>query len=115
MPIITHTYDYPMPRDVGAGLHFGPWLFPALVSYQVPATDWQSLAKVLLDRLFGLVSSMPLKNFHVVKTLGTLQPADVNPLIKCADWLNEIHPTSAGYAQIAARFCNEVATQRMLP
>jgi hypothetical protein len=115
VPIITHTYDYPMPRDVGAGLHFGPWLYPALITYEVPPADWQSLAKSLLDRLFDLVSGMPLQNFHVVKTLGTLQPASSDPHIKSADWLNEIHPTSAGYAQIAARFCNEVITQRMLP
>jgi hypothetical protein len=115
VPIITHTYDYPIPRDVGEGLHFGPWLYPALTTYEVPPADWKSLAKVLLDRLFDLVINMPLRNFHVVKTLGAVQPANADPQIKSADWLNEIHPSSAGYAQIAARFCNEVATQRMLP
>jgi hypothetical protein len=84
MPIITHTYDYPMPRDVGAGLHFGPWLYPALLTYEVPGADWQTLAKALIDRLFDLVSGMPLQNFHVVKTLGTLQPADADSKVKSA-------------------------------
>lgn len=115
MPIITHTYDYPMPRDVGAGLRFGPWLYPALLMYNVPRADWETLAKVLIDRLFDLVSNMPLQNFHVVKTLGTLRPADADPNVKSDDWLNEIHPTSAGYRQIAARFCAEVVTRKMLP
>ncbi|WP_177205246.1 hypothetical protein [Burkholderia sp. WP9] len=115
MPIITHTYDYPMPRDVGAGLRFGPWLYPLLLMYEVPRADWEVLAKVLIDRLFVLVRNMPLQNFHVVKTLGSLRPADADPKVKSVDWLNEIHPTSAGYRQIASRFCAEVARQRMLP
>ncbi|MHB9836066.1 hypothetical protein Q8F57_014635 [Paraburkholderia terrae] len=104
MPIITHTYDYPMPRDLGAGLHFGPWLYPALLAYEVPPDDWKTLAKEFIDRLFDLVSGLALQNFHVIRTLGILTPADADSRISSPDWLNEIHPTSSGYGQIAGRF-----------
>lgn len=115
MPIITHTYDYPMPRDVGAGLHFGPWLYPAMLMYEVPREDWLALAKEFMDRLFDLVSKLSLQNFHVIDTRGTLQPADADPNVSSSDWLNEIHPTSAGYKQIGAKFCAAVASQKILP
>jgi hypothetical protein len=115
MPIITHTYDYPMPRNVGAGLHFGPWLYPALRAYEVPPDDWKTLAKEFIDRLFDLVSGLALQNFHVIRTLGILTPADADSRISSPDWLNEIHPTSSGYGQIAGRFCADVAARNILP
>lgn len=114
MPIITHTYDYPMPRNVGAGLHFGPWLYPALLAYEVPPDDWKTLAKEFIDRLFDLVNGLALQNFHVIRTLGILTPADADPRINSPDWLNEIHPTSSGYGQIAGRFCADVAARNIL-
>ncbi|WP_017776874.1 hypothetical protein [Paraburkholderia kururiensis] len=115
MPVVTHTYDYATPRDVGAGLCFGPWLYPALVAYEVPPADWQTLANEFLDRLFDLVNGLPLQNFHVIRTLGTLRPANANPSVDSADWLNEIHPTSAGYEKIAERFCADFAAKKILP
>jgi hypothetical protein len=99
---------------VGAGLHFGPWLYPALQAYEVPPHDWKMLAKEFIDRLFALVTGLPLKNFHVIRTLGILTPADADPQISSPDWLNEIHPTSSGYGQIGERFCADVAARNIL-
>ncbi len=100
VPIFCHTYDIVTPRNAGAGLNHGPWLWPALNAYDVPEADRIGLARAFLERLQALMLGLDLPNLHVVATQGTLQPADAvsGP---SHDWENEIHPNPGGYAKLA--------------
>lgn len=117
-PIITHVYDLAMPRDVGAGLNFGPWLYKALIAYEIPTEAWEGLTIEFMQRLAGVICALdrtppmgeriappfditPLENFHVVWTQGILVPAEVNAPGATFDWENEIHPTKEGYVRLA--------------
>jgi lysophospholipase L1-like esterase len=44
----------------------------------------------------------------VVDTRNTLAPADPAATGSSGDWLNEIHPTPAGYRKIAARLSDAI-------
>jgi len=101
VPIFCPTYDVVTPRDAGAGLNHGPWLWPALDLYDVPDDDRPALAKAFLARLRDLMTSLDLPNVIVVDTQGTLVPADPVPGVS-HDWENEIHPDPGGYAKLAA-------------
>ena len=106
IPVVMHSYDVPTPRNVGAGLGFGPWLYPAMVAYGIPEQDWQAVAQVLLDRLQTLLdhiaANTPDGSVHVVHGQGTLAPALTTDTGPTADWENEIHPTPQGYLQLSA-------------
>lgn len=106
MPIVMHGYDIAVPRNVGAGLGFGPWLFPAVVAFGIPRQDWLAVAKVLLGRLQTLLDHLaantPDGSVHVVHGQGTLSPALATDAGPTADWENEIHPTPRGYQQLGA-------------
>ncbi|SAK76881.1 hypothetical protein [Caballeronia ptereochthonis] len=105
-PIFAHAYDFAIPTGVSACHLAGPWLRPSLVD-----RGWSSLTpgtlivktilvqfRVMLQRL----ASDPAHNMVLVETQGTLAPDD---------WANELHPTGAGFAKIAARFRAALATR----
>jgi hypothetical protein len=105
IPVVMHSYDIPQPRDAGAGLGFGPWLYPAMLAYKIPQTDWLSVAQVLLDRLQTLLDHLAANtadgSVHVVDAQGTLTPALPTDTGPTADWENEIHPTRQGYQKLS--------------
>ncbi len=113
VPMIVHTYDYIVPRDSPARFFgvsaTGPWLYKAMRDARIPEQDWQPVSDYLIealrDGIFSLQASEggELEHFHVVDTLGTLEPADSRANGNSNDWLNEIHPNHHGYAKLAAR------------
>jgi hypothetical protein len=100
VPIFCHTYDIVTPRNAGAGLNHGPWLWPALELYDVPDDDRLDLARAFLRRLRELMTNLDLPNLVAIDTQGTLVPADAVPG-RSHDWENEIHPDPEGYAKLA--------------
>lgn len=104
VPVILHTYDLPAPRPAPAGPGFGPWLSTAMDSFGVPHQDWNNVASVLFQRLKKLLEDIAahFPAVTLVDTLGTLQPAQNTDTGMTGDWCNEIHPTRAGYAKLAA-------------
>lgn len=113
-PIIIHTYDYPTPRPSPANFLFvpitRPWLLPAFERRRVPARLHCGLADFLLDKLADTLLDLEnkLPNFHVVDTRKTLVRANAESKGNSGDWLNEIHPNSAGYRKIAARLSQKI-------
>lgn len=121
VPIITHLYDFATPRNSGAGAGMGPWLYKAVHDeYGIPERDWVTLSKEFTTRLASIICALdknpppqaatlpppvipiaPLENFHVVWTLGTLDPANTTDTGPTQDWENEIHPTVEGYQKLA--------------
>ena len=104
-PVFIHSYDYPTPNDAPA-LRFvsGPWLRPAMLAHRIPPGLWVALADHLTDRLAGVLQSLQLANVHLIDTRNTLQRAELGAFAESNDWLNEIHPTAAGYAKLADRW-----------
>ncbi|MBC7601544.1 MAG: hypothetical protein H7255_02655 [Ramlibacter sp.] len=106
VPVVFHTYDRPTPRDAGAGLGFGPWLFKALTAFVIPPADWEGVSQELFKRLLVMLCRFEQKfpNVHLVDTQGTLIPAAAGDTGASQDWQNEIHPTRSGYKQLAAKW-----------
>ena len=75
VPLFCNTYAYPMPRRAPASqlFHMGPWLYPALVAYQIPAQDWLAVATELVDRLAAL--SRSVSTISIGPTTGTSTPS----------------------------------------
>lgn len=113
--VVTHTYDIVQPSGVGAELlkfyKTGPWIYPYLVAKGVPEDLHLAISRSMLEALAGrlqglAMSDLARQKFLVVDTQGTLRPGHGS------DWLNEIHPSSAGskrlfkviYRQMRSRF-----------
>lgn len=118
-PIFTHTYDYPTPNDAPAtilGARFGSaWLFPRLVEAGLPTSCWQPLTDFLLEHLAHVLTSLDLPDFHVVRTLGTIERAALGATGQSGDWDNEIHPNRRGYHKIAAKLARKISAELGLP
>lgn len=108
MPVVMHTYDYVTPRDAPAAPGAGPWLFKAMNAYAIPDEPRKALADLMIDKLATLLASFPITfpghAIHVIDTRGTLQRAAEGTTGPNADWVNEIHPTSAGYEKLRAKW-----------
>ncbi|MDD5298784.1 MAG: hypothetical protein PHU46_17940 [Rhodocyclaceae bacterium] len=107
VPMVTHIYDYPTPRNapakfVGFGLA-GPWLYSAFKTHDIPEALWVSLTDYLFDWLGQTLIELELKisNFHVISTRDTLVRAELGATGDSKDWLNEIHPNAGGYEKLA--------------
>lgn len=121
-PIIIHTYDFTTPRNSPArffGLPtLGPWMHKALVKSGLQKKYWNDVSDYLVgtlaERLVGLGNGPnALPAFHVVKTLDTLVPAELDTTRESNDWLNEIHPTAKGYRKIANKITRKL--KQLLP
>jgi hypothetical protein len=94
--VFLHGYDFAPPN--GKGVCFmGPWLKPALDYRGFPGMkERTALVKAMLLRFERLLEQIAMReNVTLVPTQGTLGPKD---------WSNELHPTSAGFDKITAKF-----------
>lgn len=112
-PVITHTYDYVTPRNSPARFVnipvSGPWVYKEFEAAQIPKKYWIELSGYLLERLAeGLLAledpETGIENFHVVNTLGTLVPANIDDTGESNDWINEFHPSGDGYKKIVKKW-----------
>jgi hypothetical protein len=111
IPLAMHTYVHVMPRPAPAGLGFGPWLHPTMLAFAVPPTDWLAVSSALTDRLVVLLQKLiadreaaqPNSALHLVDIRSAqLVPGSQTASGSSGDFVNEIHPTSGGYAKTAA-------------
>ncbi|MCU0805941.1 MAG: SGNH/GDSL hydrolase family protein [Burkholderiales bacterium] len=107
--IVAHTYDYATPRNAPAKFLFagfkGPWLHRAFTDAGVPEPLRVAIADRLFDALADGITALEreIAHFRVVRTRKSLVRAALGETGASGDWLNEIHPTSAGYAKLAAK------------
>ncbi|MBD8527824.1 SGNH/GDSL hydrolase family protein [Pseudomarimonas arenosa] len=117
VPIVAHTYDYPVKLGEAGGLTLanigavalikntiGPWIGNHIRHVLPLVPDQQAFARQLID---GFVSSVlePLRNEHgdvfdYVDLRGTLSRREL--------WFDEMHPTSAGFHALAKVFAAEL-------
>lgn len=103
--IVTHTYDLAKPSTQGAEFFWGliktqPWIYPFLIQRNIPLDLHQQIVEILLGTLklrLRALAQLPehVDRLHVVDTQGILAPGNSK------DWLNEIHPTEAGFKKIS--------------
>lgn len=113
-PIVLHTYDYPTPRNAPASFFSlparGPWLLPALQKVNAPEDLYIAITIFLYDAVAETLLSLndPANGVHVVDTRGTLAPAELRSEGRSGDWINEIHPTTGGYAELAWKIADDL-------
>lgn len=106
--IVTHVYDWALPDPRGASFLGGvfqydggkSWMYPYFKAKGYYGADANNplaaaVVKYMLSefaaRLRDVQAAYP-ETFHVVETQGLLNPDE---------WLNEIHPTPAGFKKVA--------------
>jgi lysophospholipase L1-like esterase len=123
VPIVTHIYDFPTPRDspakfVGIPVR-GPWLYRALERAGIadPALR-QGICDYLLTALGNGIAALtgpadPIANFHIVATRGLLVRAAQGATGSSGDWQNEIHPNATGYRKLGAQIAPAIEALRV--
>jgi hypothetical protein len=124
-PVFVHTYDDIVPRDSPLRVFPGgpalgaAWMKPDYDRKGIRPAMQPEIVKFLLRGLAARLQTIaagPLgkfggrQRFFVVATQGTLLPADPDEHGASVDWENEIHPSPAGYAKLAARYTAAVAS-----
>jgi lysophospholipase L1-like esterase len=110
-PIVVHGYDYFQPRPArasvfaGAPLGAGPWVYPVLQGAGLDSAHMKRAAGAVVDQLnqsladaFGGAASV-----IVIDSRGVLQPARPGTTAQDGDWLDEIHPSAAGFDKLASQ------------
>lgn len=106
--IITHTYDYAIPRRRGFRLFdlipLGEsWMYPVFRRHGIRAADdQQAIVRHLLGELRRMLDEVAAEfpRLTVVDTQGTLTPAD---------WRDEIHPNARGFRRLARKLYPAIA------
>lgn len=99
-------YDFPIPDGKKACGIAGPWLLPGLKQRGVPQALHYDVVKEFLMEFAAMVKTVVAASPGVtlVPTQGQLQPIR-------KWWLNEIHPSSAGYKHMAEVFIESLKAQ----
>lgn len=107
LPILVHGYDYPFPYPFGND-HRNPiwaardkWLGAPMAARDIPTeTLGRKIVMHLIDRLYALLDELSADALQtgvwVVDCRGAMPDL--------ADWADEIHGTSDGFAKVATRF-----------
>lgn len=110
-PILLNGYDYFQPRPakaaIFAGSKFGagPWVYPALNAAGLNGQQMKQAADAVVDELNNALRAAFGKstNVHVIDTRRVLTPAPAGSTDAVGDWLDEIHPSKAGFDKLAAQ------------
>ncbi|GGF57492.1 hypothetical protein [Alteromonas lipolytica] len=110
--ILSHTYDYLMPSDVGvellrrvdlSSIFSGPWVSPGMSN--IPENLRLSVVKLMIDRFVNVLETVKQSypnNFDFADLRNTLTPGDQT------HWLNEMHPTSKGFEMLAVKLLEKL-------
>ena len=118
-PVFMHCYAVPMPRPAGAegsddlGAS-GPWLYPALKAYGVPAADWAAVSRLMVFHLAQLLKTIAADKegfpglFVFDSTAVPLALAAPGSTGISGDWHNEIHLNHSGCFKIARAWSEHI-------
>ena len=98
--LVLHAYDFAIPDGRGI-CHFGPWLKPTfkLRGYPSNGTVATAVVKAMLTKFAAMLQSLADRHAKVtfINAQGTLAP-------EASSWHNELHPSKAGFNQVADVF-----------
>jgi len=105
--VLTHTYDYPYPSDIG-GVFLGgliktkAWMKRFMDDVNIKEDLQADVIKIFMEKIGNELMSISSNRdkFIVVDTRKTLKGEK--------EWLNEIHPTSDGFEVIAKKIFKEM-------
>jgi hypothetical protein len=110
VPVLAHTYDYPVrlgtpARTTLANLgaialakrRVGPWIQPH-VAHVLDAPGQVAFARALIDGFEARVLRPLAQEFA-----GTFDYVDLRGTLAHADWFDEMHPTGDGFRKLAAK------------
>lgn len=100
--IHAHTYDYPVSDPWGGRGRLGPWIGNRLLAAGVAPRRHDAIITDIVDALADTIDGIADLTVH--DTRGLLTPRPWRRWGWQACWRNEMHPTRAGYAQLAARW-----------
>lgn len=118
-PIIVHGYDYFQPRPAraavfaGTAVGSGPWVYPVLQGAGLDAALMKRAADAVVDQLNLALASRfgAMEGLVVIDSRGVLVPARPGSTGEEGDWLDEIHPSAAGFDKLASqRWSGTLAT-----
>lgn len=96
--VFVHGYDFPFPSDEGV-CGVGPWLRPSLIYRKwIDESDQAAIAQRLLEGFGDLMQR--LEQEHA----GTFIYVRTHRVLDRSMWSNEIHPSRAGFKELAAKF-----------
>ncbi|MDT9001877.1 hypothetical protein RQP53_21550 [Paucibacter sp. APW11] len=114
-PVFMHCYAVPMPRPAGAvDASSGPWLYPALKAYALPAADWAAVSRLMVFHLAQLLKSLAAdkENFPGLHVFDSTTVPLANALPGSSgvsgDWHNEIHLNHSGCFKIGRAWSEHV-------
>jgi hypothetical protein len=114
VPILVHGYDYPVPdgRGFWGGWWIlpGPWLQPGFREKRFNDLSTNiGLMRQIIDQFNGmlmeLVSEPEFSHVHHIDLRNALSTNLANDGYK-ARWDNELHPSEAGFADVAKKFAD---------
>lgn len=112
IPIFLHTYHFPTIRNSGELFGFGPWLYKAVKSFDIPEAIWPTLGRKLFNQFGDLLRDIALlhDNINVFDSanLVPLNPAQPRTAGQSGDWINEIHLTKAGYEKVSMEWSKDI-------
>jgi hypothetical protein len=104
--IVTHTYDIPIPSKEGATFLGGllqvdkgrSWMHPYLMDKGITdPNDQREIARYMLTEFRNTLN-------HVASAAdGLLTVVDTHNTVEKKEWVNEIHPTSKGFKEVAKK------------
>lgn len=104
--IITHGYDYPIPRNEGFTIFnfrlVGSWMYPAMVEKGInDPQDQREIAKWMIAGLNTMLNGIAAgkKGFRVANTPGTVAEDE---------WADEIHPNKKGFEKVAKLLTDQI-------
>ena len=116
IPILIHGYDRPVPDGrgfAGGGWPFpGPWLRPGFCRKGfLQQTENTATIATLIDRFNAMIKGVAgeprFRHVHYVDLRGTLPNGAAEYKLW---WGNELHPTKKGFAAVAQKFADVIAT-----
>ena len=107
--IITHTYCYPLPSNVGGAFLHGlfktkAWIKPYMLEKGITDFDDQyAIIKRMIDDFAEMLKRHQSPRFIVL---------DIRDFAQSEDWLNEIHLTPMAFARVAKLFYDKIEVVR---
>jgi hypothetical protein len=111
MPVFTHGYDYPWPDGRAAvsflGWKIGPWFDETFNHKNYPYNNNAADLQVRHDILKKFITALNVLLAGLAaqpKYVGKLFHVDLTDTLQSKqEWANELHPTNAGFAKLAAK------------